>query len=616
MLVQQLRAIQERNGYLKREDLESLSTRLDVPLHRIHEVVSFFPHFRLHPPPPVEVHVCRDIACHLRGAPGCLAALEAVASEFGGESRVKVESVSCLGRCDGAPAVLIELHRPGKPEESRVLQRPIVADFAARLRTIVAAHLEDRPVPPDAVDRLPRTWRIDPYGRATNPTANSRLYQAARDFAGKLNSAGSESDRLPVRKAFIAELETANLRGMGGAGTPAAQKWRDVLEARGDEKFIVCNADESEPATFKDRELLLRTPDLIIEGMVLAALLIRANYGYIYIRHEYHDQIHAINEALVAARDGGVLGPNSLGTGMPFDMEVFISPGGYVCGEQGALIEAIEEHRAEPRNRPPQLETNGLFDKPTLLSNVETFAWVPAIALKGGKWYADSGRKGGPWYAAKSKAGAAGLRFFSICGDVRQPGVFEVEIGSTLGELIDRAGGVRDGLPLKAVAPSGPSGGFIPAVLSKADVGPRSERNFPAGRETLDIRELPLDIDEFRSLNLMLGAGLTVYAEDRGVNMFDHALNASRFFRNESCGKCVPCRIGSQKLVSVGERIARGQGTAEDLVRDKAFVNELLEILELTSICGLGMSAAKPLATVLQSFTSDIGVLGPAERSS
>ena len=199
---------------------------------------------------------------------------------------------------------------------------------------------------------------------------------------------------------------------------------------------------------------------------------------------------------------------------------------------------------------------------------------------------------------------------------MKKPGVYEVEIGSTLGELIDLAGGVRDGLPLKAVAPSGPSGGFIPAVLSKADVGARFERGFPPGRESIDIRELPLDIDEFRSLNLMLGAGLTVYALDQGVNMLDHALNASRFFRNESCGKCVPCRIGSQKLVAIGERIAQRQTTAEGLARDKALVNELLEILELTSICGLGMSAAKPLATVLQSFPRDLGVFSPAEQSS
>ncbi len=616
MLLDQLRAIQQRVGYLPREEIERLSTRLDVPLHRIHEVISFFPHFRLKPPPDIEVHVCRDIACHLRGAAACLQALKTVAGEFGGDARVKVESVSCLGRCDGAPAALIELHRPGHAEEVRVLERPSTVDFAARLRAIVAAHLEGRDVPPDTVDRSPKPWRIDPYGRAADPSAAARLYQAAREFAARLTAASSEHDRLAVRTSLIAELDQANLRGMGGAGTPAAQKWRDVFEARGDEKYIVCNADESEPATFKDRELLLRTPDLVIEGMLLAALLVRARRGFVYVRHEYHDQIHAVNEALAVARDRGVLGPNSLGTGLSFDIEVFESPGGYVCGEQGALIEAIEERRAEPRNRPPQLETNGLFDKPTLLSNVETFAWVPAIALKGGSWYAGSGRKEGSWYTARGKPGAAGLRFFSVCGDVRKPGVFEVEIGSTLGELIDLAGGVRDGLPLKAVAPSGPSGGFIPAMLSRSDVGSRFERNFPAGRDKLDIRELPLDIDEFRTLNLMLGAGLTVYADAPGVNMFDHALNASRFFRNESCGKCVPCRIGSQKLVAIGERIENGWATAEDFVRDKTLVNELLEILELTSICGLGMSAAKPLATALQSFSSDSGLVFRTEQLS
>ena len=269
-----------------------------------------------------------------------------------------------------------------------------------------------------------------------------------------------------------------------------------------------------------------------------------------------------MNEALAVARDRGVLGPDVLGTGLPFDVEVFVSPGGYVCGEQGALIEAIEEHRAEPRNRPPQLETNGLFDKPTLLSNVETFAWVPAIALNGGKWYADSGRKGGPWYTAKGKAGAAGLRFFSICGDVRKPGVYEVEIGSTLGELIDLAGGVRDGLPLKAVAPSGPSGGFIPAVLSKADVGARFERNFPAGRDTLDIRELPLDIDEFRSLESDARRRTDRLCPDRG---HEHArprperlaVLPQRVVRQV---RSLPDRLAKARLDRRADRAAAGNG--------------------------------------------------------
>ena len=245
--------------------------------------------------------------------PVALQGSEAVAGEFGGEARVKVESVSCLGRCDGAPAVLIELHRPGSPSRSESCSDRPSATYAARLRTIVAAHLEGRDVPPDAVDRSPRPWRIDPYRRAADGVtrAPSRLYQAARDVCRKAEGRRrATATGSPFATSLIAELEQANLRGMGGAGTPAAQKWRDVLEARGDEKYIVCNADESEPATFKDRELLLRTPDLVIEGMVLAALLVRARHGYIYIRHEYHDQIDAVNEALAVARDRGVIGPD------------------------------------------------------------------------------------------------------------------------------------------------------------------------------------------------------------------------------------------------------------------------------------------------------------------
>jgi NADH:ubiquinone oxidoreductase subunit F (NADH-binding)/NADH:ubiquinone oxidoreductase subunit E len=626
VLVQELRLIQERCGYLPRPELEALSSRVEVPLHRLHEVVSFFPHFRLEPPADVEVFVCRDQACHLCGAAECLRKLQAVAAELDGESRVQVEGVSCLGRCDGAPAALIELHRVGRADQVRVLQHPAVGDYATRLRTIVSAHLDDREVPADSLDRSPRPWRIDPYyhlrenraDAAADPAAVAvtPYYQAARSFAETLNAARSPAERRDAGNTRIIEpLKIAEVRGMGGAGVPAFRKWTDVRDARGDEKYIVCNADESEPATFKDREILLRTPEIVIEGMVLAALLVQARKGYIYIRHEYHDQVHVLEEAIVAARATRALGADVFGTGLSFEIEVFESPGGYVCGEQGALIEAIEERRAEPRNRPPQLETNGLFDKPTLLSNVETFAWVPAIVLRGGTWYAAAGRSGEQWYARKGKPGAKGLRFFSICGDVNRPGVYEVEIGTSLGELIDMAGGVRDGLPLKAVAPSGPSGGFIPATLTRDDVPSESRRNFPADEQTLDIRALPLDLDEFRALGLMLGGGLTVYAQSPGTNMFDQALNASRFFRNESCGKCVPCRIGSQKLVQIGERILEAQPGITQLARDRSLVDELLRTLELTSICGLGMSAAKPLASALQSFWKDLGLRQPIPAS-
>jgi NADH:ubiquinone oxidoreductase subunit F (NADH-binding)/NADH:ubiquinone oxidoreductase subunit E len=636
VLVQELRKIQEHFGYLPERELRGLSERLDVPLHRINEVVSFFPHYRRNAPPDVEVHVCRDQACHLRGGRECLRRLREVAQGIVGDRRVKVEGVSCLGRCDGAPAVLIELHKAGHPDQARVLQCTVVRDYAERLRTIVAAHLEGRDVPGDLVDRSPRPWRIDPYyslrtgaagpkpaaagqtqGVASSdpgPPAGSQFYEAARLFANQLKKVGSSDARQSAGDNLIVEaLKTAELRGMGGAGVLAAIKWGDVRRARGEEKFIVCNADESEPATFKDREILLRTPELVIEGMVLAALLVRAQKGYIYVRHEYHDQIRVLNEAIGGARALGVVGRDVIGTGWPFELEVFESPGGYVCGEQGALIEALEERRAEPRNRPPQLETNGLFDKPTLLSNVETFAWVPAIVIHRGEWYAAQGRQGGPWYARKGKTGAKGLRFFSICGDLNRPGVYEVEIGSTLGELIDAAGGVRDGLALKAVALSGPSGGFVPASLTRHDILPAFQRNFPADRETIDVRELPLDLDELRTLGLMLGAGITVYAETAGVNMFDQALTATRFFRNESCGKCVPCRVGSQKLVQIGERVVQPGVGADVLAKDKALVDELLATLELTSICGLGMSAAKPLASAFQSFWNDLGLRKPID---
>ncbi len=192
---------------------------------------------------------------------------------------------------------------------------------------------------------------------------------------------------------------------------PAFQKWTDVRQAKGDQKYIICNGDESEPGTFKDRELMLRTPHLVLEGVILAGLLTGATRGYIYIRHEYPEQIAAMETAIRQAERMKICGRQVLNTGREFSIEVFVSPGGYICGEQSALVEAMEDHRAQPRNKPPQLETNGLYDKPTLVSNVETFAWVPAILLKGAEWYRDLGRNG-----------CKGARFFSISGDVNRPG--------------------------------------------------------------------------------------------------------------------------------------------------------------------------------------------------
>src|SRR5206468_4451835 len=272
------------------------------------------------------------------------------------------------------------------------------------------------------------------------------------------------------------ELKDADLRGLGGAGIPAPQKWRDVRDAvrtavhrRDDTRaFIVVNGDESEPGTFTDRELLLRMPHLVLEGLILAALVTRATEGFIFIRHEYPEQIEACRKEIARAEALGVCGPNALLLGRPFPVSVFVSPGGYICGEQSALIEAMSDRRAEPRNMPPKLETNGLDDQPTLVSNVETFGWAPFIWIKGGQAYSELGQNG--W---------KGRRFFSVCGDVNRPGVYEVPMGMTLGELLlgqDYCQGIIGGKKLKAFAPSGPSGGFLPAKLTVERGLPRKHK--------------------------------------------------------------------------------------------------------------------------------------------
>ena len=479
MLVQQLRLIQERCGYLPRPELEALSVRLKVPLYRLNEVISFFPHFRMEPPPDVEVHVCRDLACHLRGAPGCLRSLKEVAAEFGGEAQVKVEGVSCLGRCDGAPAVLIELHRAGRPDgrvsysdrRSRTTRRGCGrssrrTSTAARCRATRSIGrrgpggstriITFAPTRPAQSRRRSRANKAS--FRRSGLVTGERFYQAVHSFADKLKQAHStDSRRLGRRRPDRRGLEGGRPPRHGRGRNPAFRKWCDVREARGEEKYIVCNADESEPATFKDRELLLRTPDLVIEGMVLAALLVRAP-----------ERVH-LHPARVSRPDrrperghrggraSGVIGPDVLGTGLAVRARGLREPGrlrlrragGLDRGDRGAQGRAAQppaparDQRAVRQAHPAQQRRDlrlGAGDRHP----------------HGGEWYAAAGRKAGAWYARKGKPGGKGLRFFSICGDVRRPGVFEVEIGSTLGELIDLAGGVRDGLPLKAVAPSGP----------------------------------------------------------------------------------------------------------------------------------------------------------------
>ena len=697
MIVQELLRLQEQHGFVPRRQMARLADRLAVPLYRIHEVASFFPHFHVFASDAdeaagrdslaeIEVTVCRDMACQHRSSHEYLRQIGEATKAYG--SKVKVCGVSCLGRCDRAPAVRIVDH--GSPHDGReqhhpehrvraLLCRPI--DEVVNIIKAIAAgdSTTDLPDDRDVLQLLPQPadqWRINIYaGRpAAERYASLRQYlpllsAEERQKAAELTQQYKESlaslrrlekrlaelpaaagDRQSENERTKAEIERlsglphlraaqdncflhpvtlalwrANLLGMGGAGGRAYKKWSEVIAAGGDTKYVVCNGDESEPGTFKDRELFLRTPFLVVEGAILAGLVVGAKRGYIYIRHEYEEAIAAVRQEIDWAREQGYCGESILGTSLSFDLEVFVSPGGYICGEQTALIQAIQDERAEPRNRPPELQTNGLWDKPTVLNNVETLAWVPGIVTQwegDGQWYERQGSREAAAGRAPREAAATekpvykGWRFFSVSGDVNRPGVYEVPIGITLGELLTSqayCGGILGGEKFKAVALSGPSGGFLPPRLAKRKfAGGRAvaafERLAGAGAGDFDLMQLPLDLGVTRELGIMLGAAIVVFAE--GTNLVEQALGCLKFYQSESCGKCVPCRIGSTKLVEIAEDLAQnkiGAGELEALRDSEAgAIVTLARAMSATAVCGLGQVAPNPLVTLLENFPEDV----------
>jgi NADH:ubiquinone oxidoreductase subunit F (NADH-binding)/NADH:ubiquinone oxidoreductase subunit E len=668
-IVPALRKIQKQFGYLTPEALRGFSLKSKIPLYQLQAVASFFPHFRLSPPSTVTVSVCRDMACHLAGSARILAELKKLHGE-----KVCVEGVSCLGRCDRPPAAFVSIHK--SDDEMYYLGRS-----AAQIESIVKACLAGNPPKADHDADLPYSavnWAIDPYlGKPSDYTSARRaaamrsesLHGAAdflrsdcgwsparaeqfRQTAERRIKVDSKADpdlyeavlawQTANRKknekfgafekfgnwadVLLTELDAkgnADLRGMGGAGIPATLKWRDVRDAvrtarvraaDDDSAYIVVNGDESEPATFKDRELLLRTPHLIIEGVILAGLITEAVKGFIYIRHEYHEQIHACEEEVKRAEDLGICGDQELALHRKFPIEVYTSPGGYICGEQSALIEAMSGRRGEPRQQPPKLETNGYQDLPTLVSNVETFAWAPLILHQEGN---------GAAYRAMGTNGWAGRRFFSVSGDVVRPGVYEVPMGLKLRELIfgkEYCQGMKGNKKLKAFAPSGPSGGFLPPKIPVKPASFKEDRLVkwqefckrsnipdPATATHVDLLEMELELELFRLLSPTagLGAGVVVYNEER--DLVKQALNSMEFFRNESCGKCVPCRVGSQKMVALGTNLVKRQIDTARWKKDfLPLVKELDDVMDGSSICSLGRSVPVPMRTLISLFPAEL----------
>ena len=541
MIFDELRAIQLRHGYLPKAELEALSRKTQTPLYQIHSVASFYPHFHLTRPAKAEVRVCADMSCRLNGACELRAEL---ARRFAGArpDDVQIKDVSCLGRCDQAPAVAIndEIFAGVRLDNTEELARR-----AMRGEQLHAEHLREGRV----------ACASDPYSDGEKYGVVRRL-AATKDWDG-----------------VLAVLKQAELRGMGGAGFPTSMKWDLVRKQAEPVKYIVCNADESEPGTIKDRFILSHLPHLVAEGMMIAGLVTGAKKGILYIRHEYPLQEEIFGEELRRCTKAGLLGKRLLGTDLEFELEIFVSPGGYICGEESALIEAIEGHRAEPRNKPPFPGQVGLWQKPTVINNVETFANVPQILARGAEWYRTAGM-----------GGSRGLKFVGVSGHVARPGVFEVPMGTPMSEVIYKhAGGIRGGRALKAFAPSGPSSGYLPASMA-------------------DVR---LDFKALADAGSMLGSGAIVVCDDTTC-MLDMALTAIRFYRNESCGKCVPCRTGSQKMVEMLARWTQGGMSEAQYRADLALVEELSQAMSLTSICGLGQIVPAPIQSVLKHFRTEI----------
>ena len=546
-LIPALNAIQERVGWLPREELVSLSHEVHRPLYEIEGLISFYPHFRTEPPKPVELRVCHDLSCWLRGAEARIAALR---ERYGEDTETDLVEGSCIGRCDIAPA--------GTVNEAPVpLDDAVAAVEAARPGGHSRnGHSNDHQTPP-APAASDITWPNDPY------RAPGDRYAVLRSvLTGDLDTA-----------SIIAALKDAGLRGMGGAGFPAGRKWDLVAAQEATPKYVICNADESEPGTFKDREILGTQPYLVLEGLLLGMLAVGAEEGWVFIRHEYGPEERVIRREIDWLRETGLVGPDAGGSGQRLSVEVFTSPGGYILGEESALIECMEGHRGEPRNKPPFPGTYGLHGKPTLMNSVETFAHIPIIATRGAAWWNAQG--------APSRTGAThtGLKFFAVSGHVERPGVYCVPMGTTARELLGLAGGVEGGGRLAAIQPGGASSNFI-------------------GPDKLDVE---LDFATLQAAGSMLGSGAMVVMAE-GTGLLAAAVNVLRFFRDESCGKCVPCRVGSAKAhIILDDLLKRGGGPADV----NGEVRDLAEVMRRTSICGLGQVALGPVSSVLKLAASE-----------
>ena len=573
-LLPALHAVQDRIGWISQPALNYICKRLTIPPAEAYGVATFYALLSTVPRAPAVAHVCDDIACRLAGAEELCDALErelGPAGEPAPGARLTWSRSPCLGQCERAPAALVTVAAdpPVRRSIGPVDAADVIAHLDAGLRGLehsdaLAGTLETVPSPErlEALRRsipqagsgglrlLARVGRVDPTS-LTDFLADGgyRALRAAIDLGGTRT---------------IEEVITAEVLGRGGAAFPAGKKWAAAAASRGRPKNIVCNADEAEPGTFKDRAILEEDPFSLVEAMTIAGFATGAELGFLYIRGEYPLGEARMANAIAKCRERGLLGPDVMGAGFAFDIEIRRGGGAYICGEGTALYESIEGKRGEPRNKAERSTTAGLFQKPTVVNNVETLVNIPGIILDGGTAY-----------AALGTALSNGHKLFSISGHVARPGVYETEFGITIRDLIDLAGGVPGGRAIKAINIGGAAGVFV---------GP-------------DAIHMPLTFEHAKEMGATLGAGAVVVF-DETTDILDILRRIAQFFRDESCGQCVPCRVGTVRQEELLARLMAGRpngSVADELV----LLRDLGQVMRDASICGLGQTASSAIESAL-----------------
>ncbi len=561
LLLPVLLAVQEHVGWISPGALNHVAERLTVPPADIYGVATFYALLSVEPRPPRVVHVCEDLACRCNGSQELIAQLEEhlAEGELSADGSATWLRSPCLGQCDRAPAAMLTL--AGEHPQEHVLAPVAAGDVLAAIdgREVAGAD----PVTPlpqhgeEALRLLARVGHVDPVSLDDYRAAGGyRALRRALELGGE---------------GVVRELKDSRLMGRGGAAFPTGVKWEAVAHQAARPHYLICNADESEPGTFKDRVVIEGDPYSLIEAMTIAGYATGCELGYVYLRGEY-PQAHAIlGAALAEARRRGYLGADVLGEGFAFDIEIRKGGGAYICGEETAIFNSIEGFRGEPRSKPPFPVVAGLFGKPTVVNNVETLVNVLEVVLASGPGYAETGTEA-----------SSGTKLFCLSGNVERPGVYEVPFGATLRELLALAGGVAGGRELQAVLMGGAAGGFLRP----------------------DELDIPLTFEGAREAGTTLGSGVVLVLDDR-VDLPRFLQRIAAFFRNESCGQCVPCRVGTVRQQEALARLVSGR-TRGGAGAELALVAEIGQCMRDASICGLGQTAS----SAIESAIGRLGVFG------